>query len=100
MRLFLSLINDARCGLGDPTPTVGRLPVCLSSVTAIACLDNRWRCALNWIWRCRVQVLLARFFLAAGAVQSNRFTAKIGGCCVWDFPVFGAIDHYIVNSNF
>ena len=47
-----------------------------------------------------MQVLLARFFLAAGAVQSNRFTAKIGGCCVWDFPVFGAIDHYIVNSNF
>ena len=47
-----------------------------------------------------MQVLLARFFLAAGAVHSNHLTAEIGGRCVWHFAVFWAIDHYIVNSNF
>ena len=45
-------------------------------------------------------VLFPSFVLTPRAVQGNPLTAKIGGCCVWDFPVFGAIDHYIVNSNF
>ena len=45
-------------------------------------------------------VLFSGFIFTPRAVQGDGFASEIGGCCIGDFPVFGAIDMYVVNGNF
>lgn len=45
-------------------------------------------------------VLFSGFIFTPRAVQGDGFASEIGSCCVWDFPVSGAIDDYIVDGDF
>ncbi len=47
-----------------------------------------------------MQVLLAGFFFTPRAVQGYPLASEIGGCCVWDFAVFRAIDMDVVDGDF
>ena len=45
-------------------------------------------------------VLFSGFIFTPRAVQGDGFASEIGSCCVWDFPVSGAINLDVVDRDF